>query len=40
MGAGRVYVELVEEKMDLDPSVPELMFRDKLDLSEMDAVVI
>lgn len=40
MGAGRVYVELLEDNMRLDPFCPELMFRDRIDPKEMDAVVI
>lgn len=40
MGAGRVYVELIEEDMRFDPVHPELMFRDEIDPEEMDAVVI
>lgn len=40
MGAGSVLVELVEEKISYDPGCPELMFRDKIDFSEIDALVI
>ena len=40
MGAGRVYVELLEEDMKLDPFCPELMFPVKINIDEMDAIVI
>lgn len=40
MGAGRVYVELIEDAMRFDPLHPELMFKDEIDPEEMDAVVI
>lgn len=40
MGAGRVYVELLEDGMKLDPFCPELMFPGKINIDEMDAIVI
>lgn len=40
MGAGSVLVELVEENLVYDPGCPELMFREKIDFSEIDAIVI
>lgn len=40
MGAGRVYVELIEDDMKLDPYFPELMFPGEVNVDEMDAIVI
>lgn len=41
MGAGAVYVELVEDNgFKLDPVCPELMFRERINIEDMDAVVI
>lgn len=40
LGAGAVFVELIDSDMTVDPVRPELMFRDEIDLNTMDAIVI
>jgi hydroxyethylthiazole kinase-like uncharacterized protein yjeF len=40
MGAGAVYLELVEEKLGWIESAPEIMMRDEIKVEEMDALVV
>lgn len=40
MGAGCVFVELVEDNLTLDVNCPELMFKDKIDFSKVNALVV
>ncbi len=40
LGAGSVLIETTEEKIPYDPNCPELMFRDKIDFSEIDALIV